>query len=99
MLTTPQIDVRDLSTLLLLSLTTPAAANKRFVVGHPSSYRIISNELRAANVPGVTVAKENETDNLQLPRLDTSEVEAAFPGFKLRSLQTMVTEVERRLKA
>ncbi|KIX07715.1 uncharacterized protein Z518_02369 [Rhinocladiella mackenziei CBS 650.93] len=32
------IDVRDLAKLQILALTTPAAATKRFIVGHPMTF-------------------------------------------------------------
>ena len=79
-----QIDSRDLADLLIASLTTKAAANKRFVVGFPFKFQDIADSLK--NMPELKgkIAKDN--DEVVVPiRLDTKEVEEALP-IKYRTL-------------
>jgi len=75
------IDVRDLAKLHILALTTPGAANKRFVVGHPVLFNEVAAALRADASLGIAdrIGEDNdEASTLTLPRMDVSEVEEAF---------------------
>jgi nucleoside-diphosphate-sugar epimerase len=83
-LTVAQIDVRDLADLLIASLTTKAAANKRFVVGHPFKFQDIADSLKKMPQLAGRMAKDN--DEVVVPiRLDTKPVEEALP-IKYRTL-------------
>jgi hypothetical protein len=62
-------------------LTTPGAANKRFVVGHPVTFNQFADTLR--NLPELDVSsrigENNEGDStLALPRFDTKDAEDVF---------------------
>lgn len=84
MLTIIWIDVRDLADLLITSLTTKAAANKRFVVGHPFKFQDIADSLKKMPELKGKMAKDN--DEVVVPiRLDTKPVEEALP-IKYRTL-------------
>jgi hypothetical protein len=67
-----------LADLLIASLTTKAAANKRFVVGHPLKFQDIAESLKKVPELEGRVAKDNDEDVFPI-RLDTKEVEEALP--------------------
>lgn len=64
--------------LLITSLTTKAAANKRFVVGHPFKFQDIAESLKKMPELQGRIAKDNDEDVFPI-RLDTKEVEEALP--------------------
>lgn len=64
--------------LLITSLTTKAAANKRFVVGHPFKFQDIAESLKKVPELQGRIAKDNDEDVFPI-RLDTKEVEEALP--------------------
>ncbi|KAJ9616363.1 hypothetical protein H2200_000081 [Cladophialophora chaetospira] len=93
------IDVRDLAKLQILALTTPGAANKRFVVGHPMLFNQVADVLRKDTKLGVAdkIGEDNdEGETLTLPRLDISELEEVF-GFKWTPLEDTVKGVAASL--
>lgn len=64
--------------MLVASLTTNAAANKRFVVGHPFKFQDIADSLKKMPELKDRMAKDN--DEVVVPiRLDTKPVEEALP--------------------
>jgi hypothetical protein len=67
-----------LADLLITSLTTKAAANKRFVVGHPFKFQDIAESLKKMPELQGRIAKDNDEDVFPI-RLDTKEVEEALP--------------------
>jgi hypothetical protein len=67
-----------LADLLIASLTTKAAANKRFVVGHPFKFQDIAEALKKVPELQGRIAKDNDEDVYPI-RLDTKEVEEALP--------------------
>jgi hypothetical protein len=67
-----------LADLLIASLTTKAAANKRFVVGHPFKFQDIAESLKKMPELQGRIAKDNDEDVFPI-RLDTKEVEEALP--------------------
>src|ERR1700761_5829745 len=84
-----QIDVRDLAKLHILALTTPGAANKRFVVGRPILFNDVADALRKnsqLNLADRIGDDNDEPGNVALPRMDISEVEEVF-GFKWTPLE------------
>jgi nucleoside-diphosphate-sugar epimerase len=96
-----QIDARDLALAHVLSLTTPAAANKRFLFGHPITYQEIADILKT--VPGVKdrLAKDSH-EKPPIPKLDMAATDVF--GIKWRSKQQTFTdaakgilEIEKRL--
>lgn len=82
--TISQIDVRDLATLHIASLTNPAAANKRFTVGFPNKYDDLADAFRQIPQVSARVGKNNNED-IQKARIDTSETDKVF-GLKWRSI-------------
>jgi hypothetical protein len=66
-----------LADLLIASLTTKAAANKRFVVGHPFKFQDIAESLKKMPELQGRIAKDNDEDVFPI-RLDTKEVEEAL---------------------
>lgn len=93
--------MRDLANLLLLALTTPGAANKRFVVGQPLIFNDLADALRKDSQLGVADKigeNNNEAETLTLPRLETSELEEVF-GFKWTPMETTVRDVAASLLA
>ncbi|ETI19921.1 hypothetical protein G647_08936 [Cladophialophora carrionii CBS 160.54] len=75
------IDVRDLAKLQILALTTPGAADKRFLVGRTMIFNHVADVLRNDAQLGLAdrVGEDNdEASTLTLPRLDISEVEEVF---------------------
>lgn len=88
-----QIDVRDLAELQILALTTPGAANKRFVVGFPMMFNRFAEALR--NVPELKsrIGENNDDDTTLAPaRFDTSEADAVFQ-FKFRTLDETAKDI------
>ena len=78
MLKFSQIDVRDLADLLIASLTTKAAANKRFVVGHQFTFQGIADSLK--KMPELKGKIAKDSDEVVVPvRLDTKDAEEALP--------------------
>ena len=73
-----QIDVRDLADLLIASLTTKAAANRRFVVGHSFKFQDIADSLKKMPELKGKIAKDNDEDVVPI-RLDTKAIEEALP--------------------
>jgi hypothetical protein len=67
-----------LADLLIASLTTKAAANKRFVVGHPFKFQDIAESLKKMPELRGRIAKDNDEDVFPI-RLDTKEVQEALP--------------------
>jgi hypothetical protein len=67
-----------LADLLIASLTTKAAANKRFVVGYPFKFQDIAESLKKMPELQGRIAKDNDEDVFPI-RLDTKEVEEALP--------------------
>jgi hypothetical protein len=67
-----------LADLLIASLTTKAAANKRFVVGHPFKFQDIAESLKKMPKLQGRIAKDNDEDVFPI-RFDTKEVEEALP--------------------
>jgi hypothetical protein len=67
-----------LADLLITSLTTKVAANKRFVVGHPFKFQDIAESLKKMPELQGRIAKDNDEDVFPI-RLDTKEVEEALP--------------------
>ncbi|KAL2419908.1 hypothetical protein ABEF95_008264 [Exophiala dermatitidis] len=83
------IDVRDLAKIQVSALTTPGAANKRFVVGHPMLFNSFADALR--DDPELHLASRigennDEESTLTLPRFETKEAEGVF-RFKWTSLE------------
>lgn len=77
-LTVIQIDVRDLADLLIASLTTKAAANRRFVVGHPFKFQDMADSLK--KMPELKGRMVKDNDETVVPiRLDTVPAEHALP--------------------
>ena len=64
--------------LLIASLTTKAAANKRFVVGHPFKFQDIAEVLKKVPELQGRIAKDNDEDVFPI-RLATKELEEALP--------------------
>ena len=99
---TRQIDVRDLAHLHILALTTPAAANKRFVVGRPILFNSLAQAMR--DVPDKEVSVRVGTDNDEtgtwtLPRFGTEEVEKVFGevGWSMRPVEETVRDAVKWL--
>jgi len=94
-----QIDVRDLAKLQILALTTPGAANKRFLVGHPVIFNTLADVLRKdaeLNIADRIGDDNDEASTVTLPRLDVSEVEKVF-GFEWTPLATTVRDTAKAL--
>jgi nucleoside-diphosphate-sugar epimerase len=89
------IDVRDLAELHIKALTTPAAANKRFVVGRPMTYQELANVMKTIPEVQGRVAKDND-QIITLPRLETKPVEEALP-IKYRTLEETVHDTVKAL--
>ncbi len=91
--------MRDLAKLLILALTTPGAANKRFVVGQPLIFNNLAEALRTDSQLGIAdkIGEDNdEAETLTLPRLETSDVEDVF-GYKWTPMETTVRDVAASL--
>ena len=79
--------------LLIASLTTKAAANKRFVVGHPFKFQEIADSLNKMPELKGRIAKDNNEVVLPM-KLDTKEAEEALP-IKYRTLDQTFQETAR----
>ncbi|KIW70303.1 hypothetical protein PV04_02588 [Phialophora macrospora] len=93
------IDVRDLAKLQILALTTPGAADKRFVVGQPMIFNQVADILRKDVQLGLAdmIGEDNdEASTLTLPRMDISEVEKVF-GYTWTPLSETVRDVAASL--
>lgn len=90
---TNQIDVRDLAELHILALTTPAAANKRFVVGFPMMFNRFAEALRTIPELKDRIGENNDDDASLTPaRFGTAEGDEVFQ-FKYRSLQETAKDI------
>lgn len=79
--------MRDLAELQILALTTPAAANKRFVVGHNMFYNDFADALRKVPEVAARIGENNDDSSVLTPaRFGTQEVDDVF-HHKYRSLQ------------
>lgn len=79
--------MRDLAELQILALTTPGAANKRFVVGSSMFFNDFADALR--KVPGLeSRIGENNDDSstLTAARFDTADAASVFQ-LKYRTLE------------
>ena len=94
-----QIDVRDLAKLHIIALTTPGAANKRFVVGRPTLSNGVAKALRNGSQLGIAdrIGEDNdEPGKVALPRMDISEVEEVF-GFKWTPFEATIGDTAAAL--
>jgi hypothetical protein len=94
-----QLDVRDLAKLQVAALTTPAAANKRFIVGRPMIFNDIATALRSDSnlkLAGRVGDDNDEASTLTLPRLDIKETEKVF-GIEWTPLEVTVRDVAKAL--
>ena len=96
MLTSNQIDVRDLIQLHIDALTTPAAANKRFVVGHPFKSQDIADALKKLPEFKDRLPKDSNEPSRTI-RLDTGAVEKALP-IKYKSPDETYQDTAKRLE-
>lgn len=83
----------------ILALTTPGAANKRFVVGRAVLFNQVADALRKDTQLSLAdkIGEDNdEAETLTLPRMDISEVEEVF-GFNWTPLAETVTDVAASL--
>lgn len=88
-----QIDVRDLAELQILALTTPGAANKRFVVGFPMMFNRFAEALRTVPELASRIGENNDDDTALAPaRFGTDEANEVFQ-FKYRSLQETAKDI------
>jgi hypothetical protein len=93
-----QIDVRDLALLHLQSVTNPAAANKRFVIGQPLSFQQIADVLKGIPALKERLAKDGDGEpNLVFPRMETESFEAAFHGWRYREKEETFFDQAARL--
>ena len=76
--------------LLLKSLDSKAAANKRFVVGHPFKFQDIAESLKKMPKLKGKLAKDSD-ENVTPIRLDTTAVEKALP-MKYRTMDQTFQE-------
>ncbi|KIY02364.1 uncharacterized protein Z520_02502 [Fonsecaea multimorphosa CBS 102226] len=93
------IDVRDLAKVQILALTTPGAANKRFVVGHPIIFNQIADVLRKESVLNISdrIGEDNDDASaLTLPRLDTKDADEVFQ-FQWTALEVTVRDTAAAL--
>ena len=91
------IDMRDLSDMLIASLTNKEAANKRFVVGFPVRFDELADALRKVPALEGRIGK-NSGEQIAVPKFDTSDAHSVF-GIKWRTLdETMKDTAESLLK-
>lgn len=91
--------MRDLAKLQILALTTPGAANKRFVVGHSMIFNDVAEVLRKDSQLGISerIGQDNsEPETLTLPRMDINDVEKVF-GFKWAPLDITIVDTAAAL--
>ena len=90
-----KIDVRDLADLHVLALTTPAAANKRFVTGFPNSNQRMADILKG--FPEVRDRLAKDSNEVVVPaKLDTRPVQEALP-INYRSVEETLHDTARRI--
>jgi nucleoside-diphosphate-sugar epimerase len=92
-----QIDVQDLAAAHLATLTSPAARNKRFIVGHPISFRTIVDTLRGVpELEGRLPKDSNEEPTY--PRLDTEPARKAL-DMQYRSAEDTFVGLAKKILA
>ena len=92
----PQIDVRDLADANLLTLTTPAGRNARFLIGgHPISYQQIVDTLKSIPSLKSRLAKDSGETPV-FARIDAAEGDRAL-GMKYRTREETFGDAARRI--
>ncbi|KIV96959.1 hypothetical protein PV10_00769 [Exophiala mesophila] len=93
------IDVRDLADLQVLALTTPAAANRRFVVGHTMFFNDFADALRKVPEFASRIGENNDDRSVLTPaRFGTQEVDDVF-HYKYRSLEETAVDTAKSILA
>lgn len=92
-----QIDVQDLAAAHLATLTSPGAQNKRFIVGHPVSFRTIVDHLRGVPELEGRLPKDSNEETTY-PRLDTEPARRDF-NIQYRSAEDTFVGLAKQLLA
>jgi len=92
-----QIDARDVALAHVRALTTPAAANKRFLIGNPHFSSTFAVEtLKSLPEVADRLPTEPADEVIREIKLDVSETDAVF-GIKYRSAEETFHDTARRL--
>jgi nucleoside-diphosphate-sugar epimerase len=96
-ITIEQIDARDAALAHVRALTTPAAANKRFLIGasHFSSTFAVDT-LRSLPELAGRLPEDPADEEIRFMKLDVSELDQAF-GIKYRTAQETFHDTAKKL--